>query len=479
VFKWLQPVGQVTKQPTKVTFKGVEPGSDRARELLDEHRNTINHFHRAQHQNHELGVVPSRKTRAHYPGLTLTYTNCEGQERIDVEVTGTTAVQVGQEKPTGTLPNWAVVDLIVQNSAEIECKFEATLITPRVERLSFNPGHSDPSRAIMYKGIEYDAGNDQDYSDGTWTLGRGLDGWGIEPIISYADPYLTDGEIEGITNRVSSLLVDFREMGETAMVVVDIYGWMVEGGPEYVLDPQTFLGYYFFNTVTTVSPEPVDYYSISAPVIDDLPTFYVFTIGGTEYPTLDALKAARPDYTINSPSGGYPKVDFFSIPQAEPGYDSTVVGQFALDDGGTSETIDPSYAARGYDFQTHYVGSYDTYTSTQEKEPRYSIPTYTLRPGNNTRTCDLAFAFYDQLNKPLNDYIADHEAIASAMWVVSEGVQPSRAQFSEVTLSQFPVDEDGDPLPLVPELPDNPKGFKPLGRLTFDRKSRSVGFEPV
>lgn len=99
MFKWLQPVGQVTKQPTKVRIEGVPPGSDLAAALVGRFRPEINHYQRSQHQKAALSGLAVYGAHIELPDLRMRYTSHYGNDRLDISISPRVIVEELEKMP--------------------------------------------------------------------------------------------------------------------------------------------------------------------------------------------------------------------------------------------------------------------------------------------------------------------------------------------------------------------------------------------
>lgn len=211
------PFDQVTKQPTKVSFRGIDPGSDAAQDLMSKYGGAIRQFQSQQAQNFDRGIVPYSRTRAPLgPGITVTYTNDHGNESIEIEVT--TEGSEEKQPPPPTEP-WqtALIDFTFPN-IKIDV-FLAAFVKPQTaEQKAMTDATRMPVRGV--------SAIDWDNTD--------------KPILEFGDWTVTDAPViredTGATDMVRSLRVDLLRF-PNMVVEVEIYGYTyggfsVTGGPQ-------------------------------------------------------------------------------------------------------------------------------------------------------------------------------------------------------------------------------------------------------
>lgn len=111
---------KAVQPPTKVTFKGVPPGSKEAHELFELYGPKISWFHRQQAQKYSLSINEVYKAHTKIDNLKMTYTNIQGQEILDIEIIA--PIPEPEEPEPEPIPwDWVLVDF------EYECpKYEYT-----------------------------------------------------------------------------------------------------------------------------------------------------------------------------------------------------------------------------------------------------------------------------------------------------------------------------------------------------------------
>lgn len=487
----------VMKAPTAVRIHGVEPHSEAARVLTSRFAAHINHFHVSQAQKYSLSTVENYRAHATYPGLKMTYTNLQGHETIDI-VVADEVLEEEKKRQVKISPDFGVVDIVVQDSAMIECRFEATLLRPAVPRDEWQLNRSPNP----FRGVEYDDGLDFDYSDGVYNLAPA---WGSTAIIQLCDSHATTGAISGIPNRVSSLLVDFRPLGPTQPVTVDLYAWMEQGPTTYTQGPQYFVGY----TQTSPFNGPVfDAYvgafpgELEVPFGTPNPACYVVTkhittysrlagggepdasisvMDGVEYPhtgTTSAITANCLDFFVNSYVVGrhytIPAVPYIDAVNHNPIVDSEHQATYYVDYSlGATRPVDAAYFARGFVFQNEYIIHSSENDGVYRKRPVYEYPPATPSKETYARQCDMTFGFYERGENLIPAYNVDYTYRDSAIWLTKDGEIPKRSKFGNFHL----VEQNPANPPAATS--DNPKQYDYIGRLIFDRASRSVGFKPA
>lgn len=468
--------------PTKLVIKGVEPGTPLAGAVADHFGGRLKQFHVKQQQNYALSPTEIHRSHIEWKGGRATYVNQGGQEYLTLEVDPQLLKELHEKHKT--LPDYAVVDFVVQGSQNNRPQFTAALIAPHLDRAAVT--YLD----VPINGVEINAQSVVDYSNFT-----------RDPIIDFPDYSLATGYV-AISNYVASLKIDFRKLGDTAMVVVDVYA-TIDADPDTIenLAP-VFLGYTRYPDYSTHPPtyygctvSPGDLYIGSDPnqacvtLVKHVTSYTKFAgqpqpqtvsvMDGVEYygdgsqqiaPTClsffyDIYEAP---YNYSVPPAGY--VDQFSHNTI---YDEThqathyVVGlSFTL-------TVDPAFAARGYVRQDEQEIRRLQNVISCTKRPAYDYPSIVINHPAKKQV-DIAFSFYEAGTKFYADGLNNLSYVYDAIWVTRENTVPSRTTLVLKNPLVLSSTDTPDPWSV-----DNPYSLKQLGRLVLDRATRSIAFKPT
>lgn len=434
---------RTTINPPKLVIEGVRTGTPLYHAVAQRFAGRLKQFHGKAQQNYSLSPNASSKQRMEWGDGRAEYTNTQGQEiiRLEVDERVTGELKAAVEKP---VPDFAVVDLVVADSADLVVKFSTALKTPAVD-----------------DGVEKDldtsnsAISQPDYSAGV-----------VRPIIEYADPFDITETIAS-SNRISSLKVDFRDLAREAMVVIDIYGQL---SPDNISNPDTITGYvrsqnYISWTGWSVHREInyTEYWNGPNPttlVSDDIEAEY------TPFHNFYYAEAA----SLWFYSGGFIDINgnqqYTDLDQFD--YDYNAAGPLG---GALPHTTGPTVASDrpGWNNMTPKRSYIITGHLVYAKIPVYGDQSQAVHV---TRDCDLTYAFYDpgQIFVParLQGHLSGDTA---AMWLVEAGQFPERLQFAELTMNS---EDSGQAV-----TEDNPLGFDLLCTIVLDRQTRSVGFTPA
>jgi hypothetical protein len=475
--------------PAKLVIRGVPADSPLYNAVARQFGGHLKQFHSKQQQAYALSNDQIHSGHVDWGDARATYTNIQGQEIIELEVDIPLLEQL--EKSVSVPPDYAVVDFVVTGEpSDSDFFFSAALITPDVGREV-----ATIETYTVTKGIEFDDGLDPDYSSG---IDAGV--WPPPPIIEFANAFDADGSISDITNRISSLKIDFTTLDDHAMVVVDIYAH-TDPEVEIIDDPPVFLGWTTTGTGTQANgfdhSDPGDLlidgefnpacltYSEQLATISAViagspdPNTIVFRgdfggeilgSGGVNEAYTEASAALNSEHsqtTTQTHSPDEPYVDYWN---GNLFYDWTHQALSTIVDG-TNFTPPEPYLSEGYDFAEYDM--YKIYENTlyYNKLPVYDYPTHDVEVPVS-RDCDIVYGFYERGSRLLSDYIVDYPNTACAIWVMAEGEPPTeRVKFGEVTISS---DSSSGEVTV-----DNPKGWGYLGRLVVDRATRSIGWTPV
>lgn len=192
------------QQPVNVQFEGIERGSDAARKMMAKLEGDISSFYARQGQAYSLSVNALQAGEGLTRGNTvkMQYQNTHGVEHIFVRVPDalkaealTTEEKV--EKKPDRIPDFCVVDFIVEGTVAVSARFRAEGVSPsNVAGVVVTDDSDGPPPEVLP----------------------------ANTVILYArnDP-VTAGEI-AITKCVSSLKIDLRRISATAEVEIDVYG---------------------------------------------------------------------------------------------------------------------------------------------------------------------------------------------------------------------------------------------------------------
>lgn len=253
--RWLVPTQKgsevgtpAMRAPTAVRIAGVRLGSPEAHRLLGIFRPQISHFHRTQNQKYSLSLAENYRAHGVYPGLKMTYTNLQGHETLNIQISPEIVKRVQEE--VAEYWDCAVIDVHVPGQTTL-CEFAAFMVVPVLERLTPTTGEAGE----YIKGVAYDG-----------------EFWGVQdPPLAYPDGGDYAGDPVDNTNRllatvtvgvneqVSSLRVDLRPFRGLTAVVVDIYG---RADFTQVLISRTLVG------STLVAEIPFRVTGISAPTVN-------------------------------------------------------------------------------------------------------------------------------------------------------------------------------------------------------------------
>lgn len=161
--KWLQPPGQITKQPLVTRVSGVR-GDEDARRVAAALEGPINKFLVAQAAQRQLSDLPVYSAHMDGPGYRLSYQYNHGQEYLQISVAAPTSRRGGE----GEEDYWdfALIELIVpdmhyrdgarliQGMAQVTTPTEGTMIEssvlpfPGVAGINITDNHTAPDRVI-------------------------------------------------------------------------------------------------------------------------------------------------------------------------------------------------------------------------------------------------------------------------------------------------------------------------------------------
>ena len=515
----LQP--QITQMPTKLVIKGVEPGTPLAGAVADHFGGRLKQFHVKQQQNYALSPTAIHRSHIEWKGGRATYTNQGGQEYLTLEVDPQLLKELHAKSKT--LPDFAVVDFVVQDSYNNYISFTAALITPKLDRAAVISDYT----GLPTNGVEINDNYAHDYS------------WGVkDPIIMYADTADAVGFVY-ISNYVASLKVDFRKLGYTAMVVVDVYAYILADPDTYEDLPPVLVGSYYagylensnssvyggqpiLSTIGQQSaelkalyPELAGAYSSQGVGINNMP-FY--TDGSNQLANMTTYSSIR--YFGYGGAGiwnGLAK--YYGAPGSTWDVDhlgfsdpNNIRGRLLPEIGGV---VTPLPAGGGYTGSIRWRfwrravyaadGSFSLATESSGNYP--TPPTYTADlnfypdgdPAGNTgwarfstvdigfyflpsyyypqrtvhhpakKPVDITFAFYEPGTKLVSD-----SSNYKPIWVVTANTIPSRTKLN----LQNPLVLDSNAV-ADPRSWDNPNSLKKIGRLVLDRATRSIAFKPT
>lgn len=451
-----------TQMPTKLVIKGVDGGTPLAAAIVDHFDGRLKSFHAKQQQNYALSATAQHRAHVEWKGGRATYVNQGGQEYLTLEVDPEllTALET-KDKP---VPDFCVVDIAIRNSADIYAEFGAAVIAPQIARVSPPPS----------PGVEMDYLNAPDWSS-------------LNPkaFMRYAAKELSTGNV-AVANRVSSLLVDFRNMPENAMVSIDLYGQLYPDNNQLDPAPQIFLGYQPNPSSAFNAPTPGELYTASS-LVDTIT--YTIKYGMLNVPDV----VTWPGGTGNSinqvtayEQGRAPDGSTYASPYVNY-YNNNTVYEYQYQSSWSPVLTDLNYGLNGGKLVSRvvyspgdpqFVAGYselDTYlayrwanTYYRPKQPVYGNA-YT--PFKTTRTADLVFKYYEPGQKFFIDSLRDHRYYNYfAMWTEQEGVVPARKQFRSVSM---------DSSTSSPVTADNRWGYTYLGRVVLTREWRAIGFKPA
>jgi hypothetical protein len=453
-------------RPTKLAIRGVETGTPLYHAVAQKFGGHLKQFHGKQQQMYALSDNPIARGHIDWGDARATYTNIAGQEILELEVDARVLSEL-QGQPKQSVPDYAVVDLIVPNSQDMWCEFTAALMTPDIGREVI---------AGAIKGVEEDFGwGVQDYS---W-------GW-PNPVIEYADAMDRTTTVP-ISNRVASLKVDFRGMPDDAMVVVKLFGEMFpnesdddQHGQQVGISKFLEFGIGTLPSTTTPSGNLTDPACITASyevdsysgIVGSTPgDLYVFQ--GVEYLTFatfhDTVLAPFQTTTLATPY-----IDYYR-PFLGTQYGDTFQTIWGYLNHGVELHLDYSdanvgpYGARGY--FTHFHYSFNTYANHIHQELRPIYEDEANGVAHAVRQCDLTYAYYEPGQQFFVDLAGEYfDPEDVGIWVTEEGQLPQRSKFAEVRMDSTDVGASSD---------DNPVGYPYLGDLIFARRDRAVSFKPA
>jgi hypothetical protein len=468
---------RVTVPPPKLVIEGIDAGTPLYRAVVERFSGRLEQFVGKCRQDYSLTAIENIKRRFHWPDGKAVYTNIAGQETINLQVVNP---QPGEEPnpKIERVPDYAVVDFVIKDFAR-PAHMTAAMMTPRVIRTDYMaelqgvPGRPADGEIIGVKGIEIDphsATRSFDHRDYSYFAERPIIKIAhiSEAVNSAEDQIVVDG-------RIMSLLVDFRDLPKEAMVIVDIFGWMTYD-TEFV-ESEVLVGYHA--GVPTYVPGELFNPDYNPDCIIETVEFAKYTQGlggggGSEPPFLwvvggpggaefdnDEWNEYRT--TINNMSGSF--IDYYTSDtywELQEVYWWT----FATEEITGSGSVEGMYSARGYvSKQTghrHYLRN-EVHTP---KEPVYE-PQIVEVPINVDVPCDVIYKFYD----PGARFYSIDAGGFRAFWNTEPDSLPERTYYSTFTMHSSWV--GGEP------TDDSPWGFQKLGRLTLDRKTRSISWRPV
>ena len=469
---------RTTVQPPKLIIEGVTTGTPLYHAAAERYGGMLKQFHGRCQQDYSLTENGQVKRHVDWGTARATYLNVQGQEILRLEVDHKELEKLGKEGAE-RVPDFAVIDIVVRDSADIQFEFHAALKIPSIDRTKYLDEEGNPINGIE---VDNDWFPTKDYSD------RADEADEKNIFLRYADPEYVDEELSGISNRVSSLLVDFRRLGPHEAVAVDIYQWS-EPFEREVSDPPVYLGQ------TRVgydhSGDSNTGYVI---VTEHTYEVYTDTLLTPPHPSPPEQWVADDGFIADNQSDLYAHFAAM-VPPDEPGtlftdvilpantwYD-TYTG-FALDTDGSLTGQDPDivnpgratnsgdepYFSAGYDFYQKFRLWIVTYTTVSGSNPVFDYPTHTETI--DRFPADLTFAFYEPGQQFVNALLPDHvSGLDCAIWLTHSQQPPVRSKFAETVIDPATVPD--------PESIDNPGGVRAfLGRVTLDRSTRSIGWKP-